>query len=90
MFSLPGRAGFVALQLAAEAQARLGRAGPHDLRVAAAIATVLTGGDADPLRLTTEEDLMALERQEVIVLAHCPETQARIRHMLDTGKPLRN
>jgi 3-hydroxyacyl-CoA dehydrogenase len=89
-FGLPGPSGRVALMMAAESQLRLGRASAHDMRVAAAIAEVLTGGDADPLHPCSEADLMTLERKEVLKLAALPETQARIRHTLDTGKPLRN
>ena len=89
-YRLPGLSGHVALLQAAAAQAKLGRASAHDLRVADAIATVLTGGDADANSPCTEETLMVLERAEVLKLSTLPETQARIRHMLDTGKPLRN
>ena len=33
---------------------------------------------------------MIARRREFVALARSPETQARIRHMLDSGKPLRN
>jgi 3-hydroxyacyl-CoA dehydrogenase len=38
----------------------------------------------------TEEDLLAAERHEFTSLVRNPATQARIEHMLKTGKPLRN
>jgi len=31
-----------------------------------------------------------VERREFMQLLKTPETQARIQHMLETGKPLRN
>ena len=34
--------------------------------------------------------LLGLERRLFVELLKTPETQARIRHLLDTGKPLRN
>jgi 3-hydroxyacyl-CoA dehydrogenase len=54
------------------------------------LAEVLTGGDADLVDVVTEEDLLALERKALVESARDPRTQARIRHMLETGKPLRN
>jgi 3-hydroxyacyl-CoA dehydrogenase len=40
--------------------------------------------------LVDEAWLLAVERQQFVELLKTPETQARIKHMLDTGKPLRN
>lgn len=62
----------------------------HDLRVARAVATALCGGDVARGTLLDEEQLLAIEREQCMALLRTPETQARIRHMLDTGKPLRN
>ena len=36
------------------------------------------------------EKLLELERSEFMKLTREPRTQARIEHMLETGKPLRN
>ncbi|MFO1101126.1 MAG: 3-hydroxyacyl-CoA dehydrogenase/enoyl-CoA hydratase family protein [Xanthobacteraceae bacterium] len=63
---------------------------PHDYVVSDAVATVLCGGDVDPGTLVDEEWLFNLERQQFVALAKTPLTQERIRHMLKTGKPLRN
>jgi 3-hydroxyacyl-CoA dehydrogenase len=38
----------------------------------------------------SEQDLLDLERQGFLELCGMPATQARIAHMLQTGKPLRN
>ncbi len=62
----------------------------HDHRVAKAAATALCGGDVEPGSLVDDEWLLAVERHEFIELLKTPETQARIVHMLETGKPLRN
>jgi 3-hydroxyacyl-CoA dehydrogenase len=40
--------------------------------------------------LLPEEHFHALEREVFIELCQTTKTRERIRHMLDTGKPLRN
>ncbi len=62
----------------------------HDYLVSDAAALVLCGGDIDPGTLVDEDWLLALERQQFVALAKTPATQARMQHMLETGKPLRN
>jgi 3-hydroxyacyl-CoA dehydrogenase len=62
----------------------------HDAEIATRIATVLCGGDVDRGAVVDEEWLIRLEREHFVALAQMPKTQARIKHMLDTGKPLRN
>ncbi len=63
---------------------------PHDYEVATRIATVMCGGEIDRNALVDEEWLLRLEREHFVALAQMPKTQARIAHMLKTGKPLRN
>ena len=89
-FSLPGPSGAIALGLLARAQQRLGRASAYDLVVAEALARVLTGGETDGARPVPERQLLDIEREAFLSLAGRPETLARITHMLETGKPLRN
>src|SRR5574338_708240 len=62
----------------------------HDYRVARATATALRGGEVETRRLVDEEWLMTVERSLFIDFLKTPEPHARIRRMLDTGKPLRN
>ncbi len=62
----------------------------HDAEIATRIATVICGGDVDRGALVDEEWLIRLEREHFVALAQMPKTQARIKHMLETGKPLRN
>ena len=63
---------------------------PYDYEIAVRIATVLCGGEVDRGSLVDEEWLLKLERQHFVELAQQEKTQARIAHMLKTGKPLRN
>ena len=62
----------------------------YDYEIATRIATVLCGGEVDRGSLVDEEWLLKLERQHFVELAQQEKTQARIAHMLKTGKPLRN
>jgi 3-hydroxyacyl-CoA dehydrogenase len=88
--SLPGPGGRAALEMAVEGFRQSGLATPHDAVVAKRLAVVLTGGETDPTETVTEDDLYRLERQAFMDLIKTPATLARIEHMLDTGKPLRN
>ena len=62
----------------------------HDYRVARAAAVALCGGEVESGSLVSEQWLLDIERREFVALLKTPETQARIAHMLETGKPLRN
>ena len=66
-----------------------GQASAHDVRIGHEIAVILAGGDGPP-RDVTEQDLIELEREACLRLLGTKETQARMQHMLETGKPLRN
>lgn len=90
VFFLPGPSGKVSLMSIAHSQAALGHLSANDLAVAEALATILTGGATDPLTPMTERQIMGLEREATIALAHRPATFERIEHMLATGKPLKN
>ena len=63
---------------------------PYDDEIATRIATVLSGGEIDRGSLVDEDWLLKLERRHFVELAQQEKTQARIGHMLKTGKPLRN
>jgi 3-hydroxyacyl-CoA dehydrogenase len=54
------------------------------------VAEVLCGGDVDAGSLVDEQWLLALARRGFMELLATEKTQARIEHMLRTGKPLRN
>jgi 3-hydroxyacyl-CoA dehydrogenase len=62
----------------------------HDYEIGSRIATIVCGGEVEPGSLVDEKWLLDLERHHFIELAKTEKTQARIEHMLKTGKPLRN
>ncbi|MDG2319335.1 MAG: 3-hydroxyacyl-CoA dehydrogenase NAD-binding domain-containing protein [Rhodospirillaceae bacterium] len=87
---LPGPTGRAAMQLALQDLALKGTATPHDQVVAGGLSEVLTGGDTDMTETLTEKEMLKLERTVFMKLARTGGTLARMEHMLDTGKPLRN
>jgi 3-hydroxyacyl-CoA dehydrogenase len=87
---LPGPTARTALELVLNGLARLGKATPHDRVVAGALAEILSGGEIDITEPLAEADLLALERRTFMRLVRHPASIARIEHMLETGKPLRN
>jgi 3-hydroxyacyl-CoA dehydrogenase len=89
-FRLAGAGGKAALHLAVEGFHKQGKATDHDVTVSDALATVLTGGDADLVDVLTEQQVLDLERAAFLRLLKTPQTLARVEHMLETGKPLRN
>jgi len=62
----------------------------YDLKLAKRLAYVMTGGDLSGDALVSRAYLMDLEREVFLSLLGEENTQARIRHLLETGKPLRN
>ncbi len=88
--TLPGPSGKVAFVMAAEGFHKRGIATKHDLVVADALATVLSGGNADHIEPVTEAKVLELEREAFMRLIRTNGTLARIEHTLETGRPLRN
>ncbi|MCC7194508.1 MAG: 3-hydroxyacyl-CoA dehydrogenase/enoyl-CoA hydratase family protein [Gemmatimonadaceae bacterium] len=84
-----GREALGNLRYAVFAAREAGQASEHDARIGNEIAHVLAGGDGPP-RNVTEQDVLDLEREAFLKLLGTQETQARIKFMLETGKPLRN
>ncbi|MEM8570692.1 MAG: FAD-dependent oxidoreductase [Pseudomonadota bacterium] len=89
-YTLPGRSGLAAMDLAVSNFRKLGKATPYDTVVAGALAEVLSGGSADPIEVVGEAALLELERSEFNRLVRKPGTLDRIETMMLTGKPLRN
>lgn len=88
---LPGPTGRAALGMAVQQQVAMGRATPHDVVVCDHLAAALTGGPkADHTEELAEEAVLKLERQAFMALLKTPGTLARVEHMLETGRPLRN
>jgi 3-hydroxyacyl-CoA dehydrogenase len=89
-YRLPGKTGKAAINLGLAALKATGKVTPHDAVVVDVLADVLTGGKTNIIKTLTEEDIYTLEFEGFLKLIHHPDTIARIEHMLETGKPLRN
>ncbi|WP_374492334.1 3-hydroxyacyl-CoA dehydrogenase/enoyl-CoA hydratase family protein [Zoogloea sp.] len=61
-----------------------------DYRVARAAATALCGGEVETNAKVPEQWILDVERAQFLDLLKTEQTQQRIVHMLETGKPLRN
>jgi 3-hydroxyacyl-CoA dehydrogenase len=62
----------------------------YDEHVGKKLAYIFSGGNLPDGSEVTEQYLLDLEREAFISLCGEPKTQARIEHMLKTGRPLRN
>ncbi len=87
---LPGGTARVALSMAVDGFAAAGKATPHDVVICKRLAYVLSGGDTDISEPVTEQQLLDLEFEVFMEMVKHPASLARIEHMLNTGKPLRN
>ncbi len=67
-----------------------GFASAHDVTIGKKLAYVLCGGDLSAPAWVDPWHILDLEREALMSLAGEPLTQARVMHMLQTGKPLRN
>lgn len=85
-----GRAGIAALKTALYGMQEGGFISEYDFRVGSQVANVICGGPVTPGTVVSEQYILDLEREGFLSLLGEPKTQARIRHMLKTGKPLRN
>lgn len=84
---LPGPAARVSMQMAVKGLALAGKASPYDVEVAGKLAYILSGGEEGDC---SEDDILKLEREVFNQLIRNPKTLARVEHILETGKPLRN
>lgn len=89
-YRLPGPTGKAAIGLVVSALKAQGKVTPHDEVVVDAVAEVLSGGKTNIIKTLTEDDLYKLEFEGFMKLIRTPASIARIEHMLETGKPLRN
>jgi 3-hydroxyacyl-CoA dehydrogenase len=87
---VPGRDAFGAIKLALWTFHESGYATDYDVTVCEKLGYVLCGGDVFADTLVSEQYLLDLEREAFVSLCGEPKTQARMEHMLKTGKPLRN
>ncbi len=90
VLSLPGRGGSEALKLAVNDFRLQGKATEHDVVVLGELADVLCGGDVSPVQEVSETRILELEAEAFTRLCAYEKTQARMEHILQKGKPLRN
>jgi 3-hydroxyacyl-CoA dehydrogenase len=62
----------------------------HDFEIGSALARVMCGGEVDPGSEVSDAWLLKLELETFMALLETERTQDRVRHMLETGRPLRN
>jgi 3-hydroxyacyl-CoA dehydrogenase len=87
---VPGENSFALIKMAIWTMHQQGYATDHDVTVSEKVAYVLCGGRVHADTKVSEQYLLDLEREAFVSLCGDPKTQARIQHMLNTGKPLRN
>jgi len=88
---LPGEGGRLALEVHLDFLLKLDKISLYDYEIGKKLVYVLTGGDkADPTVPLNEQTLLDLERETFVGLCKETKTQARLSHLLRTGKPLRN
>lgn len=62
----------------------------HDNLIAESLAVIMCGDEIEKDVQVSQDWLLNLEKEKFKILAMNPKSQARIQHMLTTGKPLRN
>jgi 3-hydroxyacyl-CoA dehydrogenase len=87
---VPGSGGIAALNVAIHGMAEGGYLSEYDAFLGRKLAGVLCGGDVPAGTELTEHDILDLEREAFLSLCGQEKTIARILHMLEKGKPLRN
>ncbi len=89
-YKLPGESGIATLQMLVNTLRAGNYASDHDVKIAMKLAHVLCGGAAGGARPVTEDEILELEREAFLSLCGEPLSQARMQHMLQHQKPLRN
>jgi len=85
-----GEKGYALLQMGLFYMREGGYISQYDEHVGRKLAYIFSGGNLPDGSEVTEQYILDLEREAFVSLCGEPKTQARIEHMLKTGKPLRN
>jgi 3-hydroxyacyl-CoA dehydrogenase len=85
-----GRDALAALRAGLYVMQQGGYMSEYDLHVSNKVAYILCGGDLSAGQWVDEQHFLDLEREAFVSLCGEPKTLERIKHMLETGKPLRN
>ena len=89
-YKLPGESGIATLEMMVNTLVAGKYASEHDAKIAMKLANVLCGGPSGGTHAVTEDEILELEREAFLSLCGEPLSQARMQHMLQTQKPLRN
>ena len=87
---LTGQTGYSALKLMLYIMKEANFLSPYDEVLAEKVAYVMTGGDLSEPQEVDEAYVLKLERKVILDCFRDERTHARMKHMLETGKPLRN
>jgi 3-hydroxyacyl-CoA dehydrogenase len=85
-----GRDALAALRAGLYVMQQGGYMSEYDLHVSGKVAYILCGGDLSSGQWVDEQFFLDLEREAFVSLCGEPKTLERIKHMLETSKPLRN
>jgi 3-hydroxyacyl-CoA dehydrogenase len=85
-----GEKGLALLQMGLFYMREGGYISEYDEHVGKKLAYIFSGGNLPDGSEVTEQYLLDLEREAFMSLCGEPKTQARMEHMLKTGRPLRN
>lgn len=85
-----GRDSLADLRLQIHLMREAGRITEYDAHVASKLARVLCGGDLHAPAWMDDRYFLELEREAGLSLAGESRTRDRMKHLLDTGRPLRN
>jgi 3-hydroxyacyl-CoA dehydrogenase len=88
--AVSGQEGFALMKMGVWMARQGGYISDYDVVVGEKLAHVLSGGRLTGTPQVSEQYLLNLEREAFLSLCGRRETQARMQHMLKTGKPLRN
>jgi 3-hydroxyacyl-CoA dehydrogenase len=88
--TVSGQEGFALMKMGVWMARQGGYISDYDTVVGEKLAHVLSGGRLTGTQQVSEQYLLDLEREAFLSLCGRRETQARMQHMLKTGKPLRN
>jgi 3-hydroxyacyl-CoA dehydrogenase len=88
--TVSGQEGYALMKMGVWMAHEGGYISDYDAVIGEKLAHVLSGGRLTGSPQVSEQYLLDLEREAFLSLCGRPQTQARIQHMLKTGKPLRN
>ena len=90
VYRLPGKTALAAIKLIIANMYANGKISAYDKHIGEKIAFVLSGGDTDIIKETSEENILKLEKNAIYDLMRENLTIERLEHILETGKYLRN